>query len=87
MVDRLSFLALYLQLSEGCSFNVVEVKESEVEGGGMGLFACCVSSHGKIITMYMGNVIEEDVNSIYYITNGSIIFDCKPWSKGGVGDS
>ena len=63
---------------------MVEVNESDIDWGG--LFACCDFSRDKIITIYMGTMIDDSINSIYYITNGSIVFDFKSWSKGAPGE-
>ena len=53
----------------------------------MGFFACCDFLCGKIITIYVGAAIDEGVDSIYYITNGSIVFNCKVLSKGAPEES
>ena len=66
---------------------MVEMKEIGIEGGGMGFFACGDFSCGKIIAIYIGAVIDEGVNRTYSVTNGSIVFNCKPWSKGAPGES
>ena len=43
---------------------MVEVKDSGIKEGGMGLFACCDFSSDNIITIYMGTVIEENIDGV-----------------------
>ena len=53
---------------------------------GYGLFACCDFSKGEIVSIYHGNVIEKNVDSIYLITNGEVTLDAGPWLLGNLGD-
>ena len=60
----------------------IEVKKSEIVGAGNGLFACQDIRMGEIITIYLGKVIDGSTESVYSITNGSIVLDCDGWKKG-----
>ena len=67
----------------------MEVEESEVEPvdlSGNGLFACCNFSKGEIVSVYHGNVIKKNVDSIYSITNGEVILDAGPWMESNLQD-
>ena len=85
-------IALFVKLTGGrggAFFKVLEVKESEVEPvdlSGNRLFACCNFSKGEIVSVYHGNVIEKNVDSIYSITNGEVILDAGPWMEGNLQD-
>ena len=77
------FVELYLRIESGYFFKLVEVEESGLEGDGIGCFDCCNFSIGRIVTIYLGSVVNPSIDSIYLITNGSVILYCKPWLKGG----
>ena len=53
MGDGSSCFGFIIGSKGGGIFNVVEVKESGIEGGGMGLFACCDFLRSEIITIYI----------------------------------
>ena len=64
---------------------VLEVKKSEVDPvveSGLGLFACCDFEEGGIVTIYLGEVVDKDVESIYSMSNGRQIIDARPWCEG-----
>ena len=66
-------------------YKVLEVKKSEVEpveSSGFGLFACCDFAKGEVVTIYVGKVIEKNVDSIYSITNSLVVLDAGPWCEG-----
>lgn len=50
---------------------------------GWGLFVCCKFVDNEIITLYLGTVLEISHDSIYSISNNSIVLDCKPWLERG----
>ena len=78
-----SSFALFYRVSPSLTFKLVEVKKSAIAGGGWGLFSCRNFAVDEVITLYLGTVLEDHtVQSIYSISNGLIVLDCKPWLKG-----
>ena len=73
----LNYVVLYHQI--GCRefFKVLEVKKSDIEGGGLGLCACCDFVVREMITLYLGTELDPNKNSIYLISNGSRVLECK----------
>jgi len=53
-----------------------------VEESSLGLFACCDFSVGGIVAIYLKNVVDKDVDSIYSMTNGTLVFDTHIMGKG-----
>ena len=78
-------LGLFVKLEGGALYKVLEVKKSEVEpveSSGFGLFACCNFAKGEVVTIYVGKVIDKNVDSIYSITNSVVVLDAGPWCEG-----
>ena len=48
----------------------------------MGIFALHNIPKGSIVTVYLGHFIDQNVESVYSISNGSVILDCDAWLKG-----
>ena len=82
--DHLQYdhVGMFLRLDDGALFKVLEVNKSGVDKSGLGLFACCNFEKGEIVTVFVGEVIEKTVDSIYSITNSEVVLDAKPWCKG-----
>ena len=81
-LERVGLFHRMEMVGGGGYFKVLEVKESEIEGGGLGLFACQDFGRGEIVTIYMGDVVDKSAHSIYLITNGKLVIDCQPWQEG-----
>ena len=78
-----SSFALFYHVNPSLTFKLVEVKKSEIAGGGWGLFSCRNFAVDEVITVYLGTVlVDHTVQSIYSVSNGQIVLDCKPWLKG-----
>ena len=79
--DHLKYdhVGMFLRLDEGSLFRVLEVRKSEVEGSGLGLFAACDFLKGEIVTIFVGKEIEKNVHSIFSISNSLVILDAGPW--------
>mmetsp|Transcript_23838 Transcript_23838/g.28129 ORF Transcript_23838/g.28129 Transcript_23838/m.28129 type:complete len:170 (-) Transcript_23838:55-564(-) len=75
-------VSLYHKTDENRLFKWLQVKKSDIEGAGLGLFACRDFLVGELITLYTGKKIYPGAESIYSITNGSIVLDCKPFKEG-----
>ena len=47
------------------------------------MFSCRNFAVDEVITVYLGTVlVDHTVQSIYSVSNGQIVLDCKPWLKG-----
>jgi len=57
----------------------VEVRKSEIEGSGLGLFAACNFLKGEIVTIFVRKEIEKTVDRIFSISNTLVILDAGPW--------
>ena len=73
---------LYFRLAQNSLIKCLEVKNSGIDGAGMGLYAGRDIDEGRIITVYLGRRIDSSVESIYSISNSSCILDCDAWSEG-----
>ena len=61
---------------------LLEVKQSRLKDGGLGLFALTSFKYNDIITVYIGTLTDKDNYSPYSVSNGDIVLDCLPWNKG-----
>ena len=78
-------VGLYYQVDSGLFYKVLDVGKSEIEGGGWGFFICKDFAVGQTITVHVGTEFAKGKSSIYSISTGSIVLNCKPWFKGGGG--
>ena len=60
------------------------MSQVNAELSGFGLFACTNFAVGEVVTIYVGKVIENNVDSIYSITNTEVTLDAGPWLEGFV---
>ena len=51
-------IGMVAMVCEGEYLKLLGVKESEIKGGGMELFACQEFTRGKIVTIYFGEVVD-----------------------------
>lgn len=81
ILDHLQYdhVGMFLRLEDGRMFKVLEVKESEIEGSGLGLFASYDFLKGGFVTIFVGKKIEKTVDSIFSISNGLVVLDAEPW--------
>lgn len=68
-------MGLFHRTSRRMVYKWIEVNMSYIVRAGMGLFSCQDILTGEILTVYVGRVINPTAESIYKMTNRSIVFD------------